>query len=335
MQLHFHTDDQNIRDSVEAFVEQWNNSDDFFQVKTSGSTGKPKTIHILKSHARASANMTGSFLGLYKNLNALLCLSPETIAGKMMIVRALEWKLHLHVVAPSSDPFENIKKRMHFVAMVPYQVLRTIENSSEKFHEHMQLIIGGGPIAPTLEKQIQALPCTAYHTFGMTETISHIALRNISLQSKRFRLLTGVTAKIVHGKMHITAPHLGVKDLVTNDSVEFYGDREFEWRGRLDFVINSGGIKIHPEEVEDKLSQLFDVPFFVVGIPDDQLGEKLVLCLESAPFPISKKELETLLPKYHVPRSVFFFPEFVYTKSGKINRFATLACEKRNEQSLL
>lgn len=335
MQLHFLTDDVSVRTSVESFVKQWNNSDDFFQVSTSGSTGAPKSIHILKQHARSSARMTGSFLGFYSGQNALLCLSPDTIAGKMMIIRSIEWNLNLFVVKPSSNPFKGITQQIDFVAMVPYQVQICIQENSEVFHESMQLIIGGGPISPALEKQIQTLPCTAYHTFGMTETISHIALRNITNKNRNFRLLNGVSANIKDGKLQISAPHLGVENLVTNDCVSFTGKRDFEWLGRMDFVVNSGGIKIHPEEVEKKLAAVFTINFFVIGIPDEQLGERLVLCLESDPFPVVKSEMEAVLPKYHVPRIVYFYPEFVYTKSGKIDRLATLASTKRNEQSLL
>ena len=335
MQLHFHTDDPSIQESVQSFVRQWNNLDDFFEVKTSGSTGAPKSIHILKEHARSSARMTGSFLGLYAGQNALLCLSPDTIAGKMMIIRALEWDLNLHVARPSANPFEHVTGTMHFVAMVPYQVQRTIEQSPEAFHENMHLIIGGGPISDALEAKIQELPCKAYHTFGMTETISHIALRNITKKSNRFRLLNGVSANIEDGRLQIIAPHLGVNNLMTNDCVEFFGRREFEWRGRLDFVVNSGGIKIHPEEVERQIAHLFETNFFVIGIPDPELGERLILCVESEPFAIERKTLDPLLPKYHVPCKVYFYPEFVYTKSDKINRLGTLASKDKHEESLL
>ncbi|MCR9172841.1 MAG: AMP-binding protein [bacterium] len=335
MQLQFHTDDSSIQDAVHSFINQWSNDDDFLHVKTSGSTGTPKTIRILKLHARSSARMTGSYLGLYTGQNALLCLSPDTIAGKMMIVRALEWNLNLHVVSPSANPFKNITQPMHFVAMVPYQTQRVIEENPEVFHNKMQLIIGGGPIPAGLESKIRRLPCQSYHTFGMTETISHIALRNLSKKNSKFRLLNGVSAGIENGKLQISAPHLGVDNIVTNDCVTFHGPREFEWHGRLDFVINSGGVKIHPEEVEKRLAPLFDVNFFVIGIPDQQLGERLVLCVESSPMTIHKTQLEELLPKYHVPSKVFFYQKFIYTKSDKINRLATLADEERHEEPIL
>ncbi len=335
MQLHFQTEDQSIRESVHSFLELWNNDDDFFKVKTSGSTGTPKSIFILKQHASSSARMTGAFLGLYSGQRALLCLSPDTIAGKMMIIRALEWGLDLYITRPSANPFEHVTKTIDFVAMVPYQMQHAIEHSPQVFHSNMQVIVGGGPISDPLEKKIQSLPCQVYHSFGMTETISHIALRNVSAKSKRFRLLNGVSASIENDRLQITAPHLGVDELVTNDCVEFFGKREFEWRGRLDFVVNSGGIKIHPEEVENQIAHLFEKHFFVIGVPDEELGERLTLCIESEPYSIDKKSLEEVLPKYHVPGKVFFYSNFTYTKSDKINRLATLANENRHEEPLL
>jgi len=335
MQLHFHTTEHNVRSSVSTFIEEWNSEKPFFVVRTSGSTGKPKSIEILKDHARASALMTGRFLKLTKGSNALLCMSPDTIAGKMMIIRALEWDLNLHVTEPKARPLEGITETIEFVAMVPYQVARSIRQNPEVFHEKMQLIIGGGAISPDLEKEIRTLDCQAYHSFGMTETISHIALRNISAKQKEFQLLEGVTAQENKGQLEISAPHLGVHQLRTNDCVHFINENSFQWKGRLDFVVNSGGIKIHPEEVEKQIASIIDAPFFVIGVPDDDLGEILILCIESDFMELRKDTFESLLPKYHIPKQVYFYQQFEYTRSGKINRLATLENPNRDEQSLL
>lgn len=335
MDLRFHTDNAALKATVTSFLEQWNTDRPYFEVKTSGSTGKPKTIRIQKKHAKASARMTGAYLGLSSGQNALLCLSPDTIAGKMMIIRAIEWDLTLHVVTPSSNPFEKIMTPIDFVAMVPYQMAQTIQMSPDAFHKDQKIIIGGGPVNAELTAQIQELSSQCFHTFGMTETITHIALKDLSNGKKSFELLGGVTANQIEGRLQISAPHLGVENLSTNDCVTFLNDREFIWQGRLDFVVNSGGVKIHPEEVEFKLSKLWSAPFFVIGVPDQQLGEKLVLCIESVPFPIEKSAIQELLPKFHVPKKVYFFERFEYTKSDKINRLATIANTKRDEAPLL
>lgn len=335
MQLHFHTTDPNIRASVTSFLEEWNSEKSYFIVQTSGSTGKPKSICIQKAHARASAQMTGTFLNLSEGTNALLSMSTDTIAGKMMIIRALEWNLVLHVTEPKACPFESLTEKMDFVAMVPYQVARSLQKHPEAFHESMQLIIGGGAISPELEKEIQQLDCQAYHSFGMTETISHIALRNISKKEKAFQLLEGVTAQEKKGQLEISAPHLGVQELRTNDCVQFLNDRSFIWKGRMDFVVNSGGVKIHPEEVEKQIAPLIDVPFFVIGVPDDALGEILILCVESNECTLRKSAFASVLPKYHIPKHVYLYERFEYTRSEKINRLATLENLNRNEQPIL
>lgn len=335
MNLHFHTDDQLVIATVRAFLEEWNNPLSYFEVKTSGSTGTPKTIRIEKKHARASAKMTGNYLNLQSGQTALLCLSPDTIAGKMMIVRSVEFNLELCVVAPSANPLAELEAEINFVALVPYQLQRVLADSPGKLTDEMQIIVGGGPVSNDLEKQIRGIPSRVYHSFGMTETISHIALRDVTARKKAFDVLPGITVSENQGRLNISAPHLGIDHMETNDCISIDYEGEFIWRGRLDFVVISGGVKIHPEEVENALAGEIEAPYFVLGEPDEELGEKLVLCIESAPFQIEKKRLSKLLPKYHVPKTVYFFPRFVYTKSGKINRLATLDSGNLHEAPLL
>lgn len=335
MDLRFHTDNKAIQASISSFLEDWQNDLPYFEVNTSGSTGTPKTIQIQKKFAVASAQMTGKYLGLKSGMNALLCLSPETIAGKMMIVRAIELDLTLHAVAPSATPFQSAVSSIDFVAMVPYQMQQSISQDVHVFRPGMKIIIGGGPISAKLEQEIQQLHSQCFHTFGMTETITHIALRDITNKKSSFELLEGVSATSNDGRLCISAPHLGVNELTTNDCVNIENDRNFTWLGRLDFVVNSGGVKIHPEEVEGKLANEWGIPYFTIGIDDEFLGQKLALCVESQPFPITKKSLEQILPKYHLPKVVYFYERFEYTKSDKINRLATIANIDRHEASLL
>ncbi|GAB5418522.1 MAG: AMP-binding protein [Crocinitomicaceae bacterium] len=335
MDLRFHTDNKAFQASIHSFVKEWNDDLPYFEVNTSGSTGKPKTIQIQKEYALASARMTGAYLNLCEGMHALLCLSPETIAGKMMLVRAMELNLTLHIVNPSSQPFDGLTAPIDFVALVPYQMQQTLEHQSSVFHQDMRVIIGGGPVSQKLEKEIQSLPAQCFHTFGMTETITHIALRDLTNGKKSFALLDGVTAEENDGRLVISAPHLGIHCLSTNDCVTMEGDRAFQWLGRMDFVINSGGIKIHPEIVDEKLASILDVPYFTIGVEDEKLGQKMVLCVESQPFLLSKSSLENLLPKYHLPKDIYFYDHFQYTKSDKINRLATIANPDRHEAPIL
>ncbi|MDP4797576.1 MAG: AMP-binding protein [Crocinitomicaceae bacterium] len=319
MKIEFVTVDPIRINDVCSFVNEWNSDLDFIESKTSGSTGRPKTIRLLKKHMIASAKMTGEFLGLKANDSALLCMTTEAISGKMMIVRAIVLDLKLIVTDITSTPLKNSNQKIDFAAMVPMQV----EGSLKELHLINKLIVGGGTISNHLWNAISESEVLAYQTFGMTETISHIAMRRISKELTNYNVLPGVEIADENGCLTIKAPMLGVENLQTNDQVEISKDGSFKWLGRKDFVINSGGIKIHPELVEDKLTVLIQQPFFVIGLPDDTFGEKLILCIEGDAA-ILKSELERCLDKFCIPKEVHYFSEFLRTASGKINRLKTI-----------
>jgi len=333
--LYFHTSDPEIQAGVHDLIREWENNVDFFEVMTSGSTGAPKRIAVKKKFAKASAEMTLNYLDLLPGQNALLCLHPSTIAGKMMVIRSLVGGLNLHVVAPSSTPFEGLSERMDFAALVPLQMQQTIKAGTTPFFKGQQLIIGGAPISPAMRDSFSEVDAQVYHTFGMTETISHIAMCDVSAKSESYEALPGVAISVIDGRLCIDAPHLGVSNLSTNDCVYLSSERQFVWQGRLDFVVNSGGIKIHPEFVENELSKVIKVPFFVTGVPDNDLGERLVLCVEASTFELNKSIFSALLPKFHVPKFVYLFDQFERTASGKINRKRTLVACTFNAKSLL
>lgn len=319
MKVEFTTHDSIRINDVRSFINEWNSGLDFIESKTSGSTGKPKAIRLLKKHMVASAQMTGEFLKLKANDSALLCMSTETIAGKMMIVRAIVLDLNLIVTDITSVPLKNSNRKIDFAAMVPMQV----EGSLNELPLINKLIVGGGMISHYLWDAISESGVIAYQTFGMTETISHIAMRRISNELTNYMTLPGVEIAVEEGCLSINAPDLGVENLHTNDEVEIYEDSSFKWLGRKDFVINSGGIKIHPEVIEDKLEGLIQQSFFVIGLPDDTFGEKLILCIEGDSS-ILKSELEACLDKYYIPKEVYCFNVFERTASGKINRLITV-----------
>src|SRR5690606_37732730 len=197
------------------------------------------------------------------------------------------------------------------------------EQSLKDLKKVKKLIVGGAPISQLLWKKITESNVEAFQTFGMTETISHIALRKIELPERSYIPLNGVVIDSQNDCLVITAPHLGVRQLVTKDSVKIHSDGSFDWLGRTDFVINSGGIKIHPEQIEKQLSQLIEQPFFSFGIEDDSLGQKHVLCIEGD-IQIDKDKIMRVIENYHAPKEVYFFDNFEYTTSGKINRLKTI-----------
>lgn len=309
--------------SVEQVLSNFGDKSDFMEVHTSGSTGVPKTIKIKKTHMRASAHMTLDFLDLKKGDKALLCMSPSHIGGIMMVLRSELGSLDLTVVEPSAKPLENIIGDFDFVAMVPYQVAASMED----LHRVKKLIIGGGPISSDLENLLIALPNEIYHTYGMTETISHIAMRHVNGEDNNvFKVLPGIEIEQDDRScLVINAPALGVVSLPTNDLVELKSSESFVWLGRYDNVVNSAGLKLHPESIEKKIGDT-GYPFFLAGMPDAKFGESLIMVVESEKqFSIEDfKDHFQSLGKYEIPKRVFSVAQFEMTESGKLSRKETL-----------
>ncbi len=311
-----------------AFILQFLSSRKTITVTTSGSTGPPKNIRIKKEHMIQSALMTGNYLNLQCRDTALLCLPVKYIAGKMMVVRALVLGLHLYYEKPAATP--KIFRTYDFSAMTPMQAARVLQEKEgrERLSRIHKLLLGGTAISRLLEEQLASLSTDIRHTYGMTETISHIAMRQITglERSAWFRPLPGITLRESRKKtLVIRAPRLTEKTCYTQDIVEFNDKEEFRIIGRSDHIINSGGIKIFPEEIESFLSGHISCPFFTESIPDDNLGEKVSLFLETenltdAGLTSIRHSINTLPDKHMRPRIIFLLPQFSYTETGKVNR---------------
>ena len=306
------------------FLMDWLSSSETVTVKTSGSTGEPKALELSKKHMVNSALATGQFFDLKPNNTALLCLSPEYIAGKMMLVRALVLGLNLDVVVPSSQPLESIKKKYDFAAMVPLQA----QNSMNDLQHIKTLIIGGAPISKSLRNQLAVQSSAIFETYGMTETITHIAVKRLSsVRSSAVETFFEVLPNVKidtdeRGCLIIDAPKVSTQKVITNDLVELISSNTFRWLGRYDNVINSGGIKLIPEQVEEKLSAIIKNRFFVAGIPDVKLGEKLVLFVEGKGEDGLEKKISSLktLDKFECPKQIIYVKNFVETPTGKVKR---------------
>ncbi|MFZ9027412.1 MAG: AMP-binding protein [Crocinitomicaceae bacterium] len=321
MQIEFRTKDESIRAQIEAFLQDWP-SMEFFTVKTSGSTGKPKTLKIDRKYAEASARKTIDYLNLQKGNTALLCLSPETIAGKMMLIRSFVGELNLIVGDVSSSPLMSIQDNevIDFAAMVPLQVRKSLESEKFKIQRIQNLIIGGAPITNALENEILAAKLHAFQTFGMTETISHIALRKIDGSAPVFKGVSNTTfSQGIEKNLIIHSPDIGVDSLETNDIVELIDLQSFRWIGRKDHVINTGGVKVFPEQIESKIRT--DQNIFISSIADEILGQQVILCVEGNSF---SKELLEGLSRYERPKCIYYFDKFNYTASDKVNRKETI-----------
>ena len=315
-----------IWNDVNQFISEWLNGEEELILQTSGSTGKPKSISMKKEWMKNSAQLTENTFGLKKGDSALLCMSIKYVAGKMMVVRALELALDLKVVEPSSSPLKDIDDQIDFAAMVPLQ----LENSSNDLDKVKTLIVGGGQVSLQLIKKLQNISTQIYETYGMTETLTHVAIKPLNGPNKSdiFSALDGIHFEIDERDcLVIYAPMLNSESIITNDIVELVDKSSFRWLGRFDNIINSGGIKIIPEVIEEKLaSVIIDRRFYIVGETDNKLGEKVVLLVEGNETELSFQHLE----KYERPKEIYFIPKFVETKSGKVNQQETINSRLNN-----
>jgi o-succinylbenzoate---CoA ligase len=303
--------DLEYENHIGEFLFNWLDETDFVLVKTSGTTGKPKEIRLLKSSMIASAKATNQFYDLKENHDALLCLSAQFIAGKMMLVRAMVSGMNIDFIAPNAEIILN--KRYYFVAMVPLQAEKSL-----LFLDKIDfLIIGGAPISNTLNEKLLATNCNVFETYGMTETITHIALKNI--KNPYFKTLPGITIGINEDNCLYANVHY-IKDTIqTNDIIKLYNENQFEWLGRADNTINSGGVKIQPEEIENILKQHIPHEFYISYLPDEILGQKIVLIVEAKQFSIDFNQVLGL-SKYQIPKKVILVDVIEKTLNGKIIR---------------
>ena len=305
--------------SLEEFLKEWHNEESTVLVHTSGSTGKPKPMLVEKRRMEASARITCQFLGLKQGDTALLCMSLDYIAGKMMVVRALTCGLQLVSVKPCGSP--EWKGDIDFAAMVPMQVynlLQTVEGR-QRLMAVKHLIIGGGAIDDALARELVGFPNHVWSSYGMTETLSHIALRKLNgpEASEWYTPFEGVTlSQNEDGCLVIDAPAVHDGPLVTNDIVEL-SDKGFRIKGRKDNVICSGGIKIQIEEVEKLLRPHLSELFMISKRPDTKFGEQVVLLTESKDIDDVKNVCQRVLPKYWQPRSYLHVNHLPMTETGK------------------
>lgn len=308
------------------FLNEWFSDSDFVLAQTSGSTGEPKPIELPKSVMRKSAERTIEYFGLQKNDRLLLSLPCRYIAGKMMIVRAIVGQMNLIPVDPSTD-FEFLDhETFDFGAMVPNQVFKLLEQTSgaEKLQNIRNLLVGGSAISSVLEEQISRLSNRVASTYGMTETASHIAIRELSANRKSdfYHCLPGISVSLSETEcLQIHLPEFA-EPLQTNDFAELQSDTSFRILGRADSVIISGGIKYSPEALEKKLETVISERFIISSVPDEKLGEKLALVIEGKPYEtvILEQKINFLLTAFERPKVIFFLERFPETSSGKIMR---------------
>lgn len=334
-----------FQEEVFDFCRQWKLGKNEFLFHTSGSTGKPKPIYLSRLSMIESANMTMDWLHLQEGDNVLLCLPIEYIAGAMMLVRALVLKLNIVLVEPSQNPLEEITKpiNIHLASFVTTQwstILQSNPNLFTFFSEVKGILIGGSELTSSVELLTKEIQLPIFQTYGMTETSSHIAFRQISSEDAIYQCLKGVQIKLNdQGCLCIHSPSTLNQWIETNDVAELIHVNQFSILGRTDFVINSGGRKIHPEIIEKCCHSFFaqhsiTCKTFAYGLDDDFFGQKLVLFIETIDeLNIQLQLIEYLklnLESWEVPKQFIVLPEFLYTKTGKIDRPNTLTLYLNN-----
>jgi len=318
-------------DAGQRFIQLWQNNKQFFDQKTSGSTGIPAIHQISRQRFIASADRTVAVLGLKPNSKALVCINMAYIGGKMMLVRGLSYNWELHLVKPDADLTQEAANSPYdFAAMVPLQVQKLV--SSHEGREFLNnigcLIIGGAAISGELINQMQELKCETYATYGMTESVSHIALQKLNGpdRSAHFTMLPGIEfGTDERGCLKVKADVTDEQWIQTNDLVAFERDREFKVLGRADNVINTGGVKVQIESLEALISEsglLEDQAFAISQLQDEALGSKIVLVLEQSPADSNQllAKLKETLPPYQAPKAIYYTPALPKTASGKLDR---------------
>lgn len=319
--------------SIGVFLLDWLDERDYVYVNTSGSTGQPKQIKIQKQAMVSSAIATGNYFNIQPGNSALHCLPTNFIAGKMMLVRAMILGLELDVIAPASSPLKHSVKSYDFCAMVPLQ----LENAIGELNAIKTLIVGGAAVSTDLQHKLKSLSCKVYATYGMTETVTHIAVKrlnnlennsNNSIIKDSFKVFPEVTiSQDERDCLVISAPHLNTTEIITNDVVKLTSEHTFQLIGRADNVINSGGIKLFPEQIEAKLKPFFSDRFFIASKTDPSLGEELILVIESASKTFDTSVFKNL-DTFEKPRHIFYVDQFCETDTGKIQREKTVALLK-------
>lgn len=340
--------------SLDEFLQEWNSPSPYVHVQTSGSTGAPKPMHVEKTRMLASARRTNDFLGLQPGDTALLCMSLDYIAGKMMVVRALERGLTLLCLEPSGHPLRHNgdwhqcaisdgtvcacpqcvapadQTPLSFAAMVPLQVYNSLQVPAERerLKSIRHLIIGGGAIDDSLATELKTFPNAVWSTYGMTETLSHIALRRLSGPdtSDWYTPFPSVTLSLSdEGTLIINAPEVCATPLITNDIAELssvncklstVNSLPFRILGRRDNIICSGGLKIQAEQLERQLRPHLRVPYLITKRPDKKFGEIVVLLTEGSTAE-AREVCERILPPFHQPRAYLHVAHIPLTATGK------------------
>lgn len=315
-----------------AFAAEWYSGKSTFELKTSGSTGPSKIIEVTRAQMIASAQGTINTLQLTIDDHSLLCLSTQYIGGKMMMVRAMELGNKCTIIPSQKDPLAKYptKHKFTFTALVPTQLQEILnrENGIEQLKLFKAILIGGGSISLNINELCVNNQLPIWQTFGMTETVSHIALRNLGNVESNYKCMEGIEIGVDdRGCLWVEGAVTNHERIQSNDNIDLISATEFKWIGRYDNVINSGGIKFYPEEIESEISSLIpsNISYFIHGVVDQKWGQKAMLFLEAKEAPIDLlDQIKSALGSIKCPKEIVLVDEFERTTNGKIQRKQTV-----------
>jgi len=303
-------------------VKKWYSDEDYMEFVTSGSTGVSKVIRLSKNKMRYSAEVTMNHIDpKHKLSHAVLCISPYFIGGAMLVIRSLVREIDLIVQKPNAIP--TITGHSGLISMVPLQVMRSLEADEDFFQSQPTLLIGGAPMAEKYIHQLKRKNVKAYITYGMTETASHIALRDILTREQYIVLGDSLIDKDSRDCLKIKGTLTEHSWMQTNDIVEIIDERSFKWIGRADFIINTGGYKVNPESIESEIQEKIKYPILIASESDEILGQKVILLVESEQLVEIDDSIFDALHAYSKPKKIVHIKSFVYTSTGKIDRKKT------------
>ncbi len=308
---------QNITPEAKRFIDVFNDGNDYVEVKTSGSTGVPKVIRLPKRDMIRSAEASCKIFGIDSRSRLVCPLSAEYIAGKMMIVRAMVSGAELFMETPSNKPLTMDYGSIDLLPVVPSQLVCLLSDTF-KAEKIKTVIVGGGPVPANLLDKVKSASFHAFATYGMTETSSHVAIRDLRRDEAVFTALPGISFETdADSCLKVSAPEFSFDGIQTNDVVNLIDEKSFGWVGRRDNVIITGGVKVHIEEIEQKIAPLMNGEYYIVGVPDEFWGQKVVLYTVKE---INPDSLRSVLTKYELPKEIRMVKEMQYTPTGKIRR---------------
>ena len=314
-----------LQTQVQTFLHAWQ-QDLSFDFQSSGSTGAPKKIQFTKAQLITSATASIKALQLDQHTKALVCLPLTSVGGLLQLARALLANFELYIDLPSSRPLQNFDPSINFISMVPTQLQQSLEHEALKLSRIEKILIGGAPLEASLIERCRAQQIALIQSYGMTETLSHVALRHVGHEvSGPFQAIEGVYFEQHDQSLTIHYPALLDAPIHTNDLVNLIDAQRFEWLGRSDFAIITGGLKIIPEQLEEKLSTVLTRPFFITGVPDEKWGSVVGLVMEGVAIELELDWTALALHAAAIPKKIAFVPEFQRTQTLKIKRQETLA----------